>query len=753
MRRVSLLSLFTLLSALPLLIPLSARAERESLERVAVLKLENKAGVNEDELSYLTDLLRQSAGKLPKEHYLVMTKDNILVMLPPGKSLADCDGSCAVDTGRRLGAHWVLVGEVVRFGPSLRVSLNLHHTASGALRGSDVIKGKTLTELEGPLQRSALSLFSAIDARVGRSASFARALAELEGTRKAKKSTDHSEEELSAKLAALDAEDEEIDGDELTSDADYEAELKELTRLAELKKAQDLKDERERLAHEREVDRQWVKVEKINAKSAVQGVKALSFFLETYRGHKYGNPHEAEAERELERSRERLIEEKRARLSKTHLRQVEKAWSKAKRLVKVGDDKAEAALNVFLKAYEGHPLGNPLTDEARRFFEESQAKREEELEASHRAKVERSWSKAKSVIERGDAKAERALQVFLEAFSDHPRGNPLAEEAERFLVESKAKRESEREAKHRAEVEREWAKLKPILTAKGKTAERAIKLFIKRYATHPRGNPLAETAQVALEANARGEDASGVSTISGNAGIKWLRIPSGSFVMGSNDGSSDERPIHTVSVKSFLMSETEVTVGQYRKCVEAGRCTEPEGGGSCTWGKSGKEDHPINCVDWGQARTFAVWAGGDLPTEVQWEYAARGGENYEYAGSNNANEVAWYDSNSGGSTHSVKTKKKNGYGLYDMSGNVWEWTLDEWHSDYDGAPNQAETPWGDVGKCVQMCDNGSSRRVGRGGSWCSYAMKLSGGGSQQQRPRRSRRLPRLPYPQDVPLNS
>ena len=293
----------------------------------------------------------------------------------------------------------------------------------------------------------------------------------------------------------------------------------------------------------------------------------------------------------------------------------------------------------------------------------------------------------------------------------------MADTAKAFYDEAKLARESKLKAKHLAKVKREWAKLKPILKARGKTADKAIKLFIKRYAKHPLGNPLAETAQEALEANARGEDASAVSVSSGKAGIKWVRIPAGRFKMGSNESSS-EQPIHNVKVKAFLMSETEVTLAQYRKCVKAGRCTEPfTRYSSCTWDKSGRDNHPINCIDWGQARTFAVWAGGDLPTEAQWEYAARRGQDYKYAGSNNADKVAWYADNSGGSTHSVKTKKPNGYGLYDMSGNVWEWTLDEWHGNYKGAPSRAEKPWGNVSKCIQKYDIGSSRRVIRGGGW------------------------------------
>ena len=100
-----------------------------------------------------------------------MTKDNILVLLPPGTQIEDCVGTCAVDTGRRLQAQWVLVGEVVRFGSSLRVVLNLHHSQSGELRKSETVKGENLEKLEGPLQGAALELFSILDPSLKRSAS------------------------------------------------------------------------------------------------------------------------------------------------------------------------------------------------------------------------------------------------------------------------------------------------------------------------------------------------------------------------------------------------------------------------------------------------------------------------------------------------------------------------------------------------------------------------------------------------------
>ena len=208
--------------------------------------------------------------------------------------------------------------------------------------------------------------------------------------------------------------------------------------------------------------------------------------------------------------------------------------------------------------------------------------------------------------------------------------------------------------------------------------------------------------------------------------IQWVSIPAGRFLMGAEDGEPDEEPVHWVEVKAFRMAATEVTVGQYRHCVEAGVCFPPNVGLGCTWTyePKDKESHPINCVDWGQARTFSRWVGGDLPTEAQWEYAARGGGRDQYAGANQPDRVGWYEENSGGETHPVRQKSANGFGLYDMSGNVWEWTLDEKHVSYKGAPDQAERAWGDVPPCDTRCISGEEMRVVRGGSWRNNRLKL-----------------------------
>jgi len=175
-------------------------------------------------------------------------------------------------------------------------------------------------------------------------------------------------------------------------------------------------------------------------------------------------------------------------------------------------------------------------------------------------------------------------------------------------------------------------------------------------------------------------------------------VAGGTFQMGSNS-ESDEKPIHTVTISGFFMDKTEVTQAEYRKVM-----------GKTPSSFSGCDDCPVEKVSWHDANAYAKKVGKRLPTEAEWEYAARGGnksKGYAYSGSNDLDAVAWYNNNSGSKTHPVAQKQPNELGLYDMSGNVWEWCSD-WYDEgyYSGSPQT--DPQG---------SNSGKSRVLRGGGW------------------------------------
>ena len=205
---------------------------------------------------------------------------------------------------------------------------------------------------------------------------------------------------------------------------------------------------------------------------------------------------------------------------------------------------------------------------------------------------------------------------------------------------------------------------------------------------------------------------------------EMIPIRPASFLMGSDTGgASDEKPQHEVVLTvPFLMSETEVTQAQY-KAVMGTNPSFHNTGDSVTlpveqvsWVDAARYSNKLSMLE-GLGACYQItgneveWpkrqgcTGYRLPTEAEWEYAARAGQKTEYAGSNQVDEVAWVGSNAGGQTHSVAKKRQNMWGLHDLSGNVWEWVWD-WYGPYDSA-----------GKENPIGPQGGSRRVVRGGSW------------------------------------
>ena len=186
-------------------------------------------------------------------------------------------------------------------------------------------------------------------------------------------------------------------------------------------------------------------------------------------------------------------------------------------------------------------------------------------------------------------------------------------------------------------------------------------------------------------------------------GMEFVWVPGGCFQMGSNDGGSDEKPVHKVCVDGFWMGKYEVTQGQWRKLM----------GDNPSFFEKG-DYYPVEQVSWNDCQKFIKKLNAKskrrfrLPTEAEWEYACcSGGRDEKYSGGNDADRVAWYGGNSGGHTHPVGRKAANGLGFYDMTGNVWEWCFD-WYDGNYYAQSPAKNPRG---------SESGSYRVNRGGGW------------------------------------
>jgi len=217
-------------------------------------------------------------------------------------------------------------------------------------------------------------------------------------------------------------------------------------------------------------------------------------------------------------------------------------------------------------------------------------------------------------------------------------------------------------------------------------------------------------------------------------------VEKGSFMMGDTwgDGYDNEKPIHKVTLTyDFYIGKYETTFDEYDAFCEATGIVRPDDKG---WGRGSR---PVISVSWKDAIAYCNWlsekedfpeaydsngnlldkdgmittdpskvVGYRLPTEAEWEYAARGGnksEGYKYSGSNSVDDVAWYDPNSGEMTQEVGKKAPNELGIYDMSGNVWEWCSDL----YEGYSSSEQTN--------PYYSTAGSSRVRRGGSWVNNA--------------------------------
>ena len=208
-----------------------------------------------------------------------------------------------------------------------------------------------------------------------------------------------------------------------------------------------------------------------------------------------------------------------------------------------------------------------------------------------------------------------------------------------------------------------------------------------------------------------------------NEAIDLVLIPSGSFIMGS-ERIDDEKPPHSVRIRSFLMSRTEVTQKQWLDVMRSNPSRFSACGPEC----------PVDSVGWDEVQQFIsklnqkTGQNYRLPSEAEWEYAARAGTTTQWSFGSDESKIgnyAWYNTNSGRKTQEVGKKLPNAFGLYDMHGNVWEWTQDCWHDNYSGAPTDGSA-W------VTGC--GANYRVLRGGSWFNYPAFLHSADRSRDRP-------------------
>lgn len=216
--------------------------------------------------------------------------------------------------------------------------------------------------------------------------------------------------------------------------------------------------------------------------------------------------------------------------------------------------------------------------------------------------------------------------------------------------------------------------------------------------------------------------------------VQMVSVAPGCFRMGDlfGDGYFNEKPPHEVCLSGYAIGRFAVTRGQFKDFAEqSGYRTDAEKAAGCfvydgngwkkqataTWRAPGfpqTDDHPAVCVSWNDAVAFTRWLSEKegiayrLPTEAEWEYAARsGGRPERFSGGMDLATVAWYGDNAGDSSHPVGRKQANGLGLYDMSGNVWQWTQDRY-----GERFYRESP-----RLDPQGPAAGTNRVLRGGSW------------------------------------
>lgn len=313
----------------------------------------------------------------------------------------------------------------------------------------------------------------------------------------------------------------------------------------------------------------------------------------------------------------------------------------------------------------------------------------EHPQSPHKAEAKQALKALREQLAWQKAEKRHTIDAYDDYLEEHPEGAHAGEARQRIKQLMAAKREEGElaEAAARKQREQEDAEKKRLAEAaaqKQREAEEADRQH---------------QAQASFKNGQVHRDAPTLPAM--------VFVQGGTFKMGSNE-YDDEKPIHEVTLSDFLIGQYPITFDEYDAFCAATKREKPADEG---WGR-GKR--PVINVNWDDATAYCEWLSKQtgksyrLPSEAEWEYAAKGGalsKGFEYAGSNNLDEVGWHRRNAGSKTHPVGEKKPNELDLYDFSGNVWEWCGD-WYAAYPANPT----------KDYRGPANGSVR-VYRGGSW------------------------------------
>lgn len=318
-----------------------------------------------------------------------------------------------------------------------------------------------------------------------------------------------------------------------------------------------------------------------------------------------------------------------------------------------------------------------LEDLERENRQKAEAEKQKQKAERLQKQDEIAWKAALAAIEK--AKSAREKMDALEVYLDEPQYQLHRVEAEQQLEklqvdEAARKIEEKRREKERLEAERK-KRAAELVEADRKKQEAARLAELQKQ----------KEAEKALP--------------------EMIFVHGGTFQMGSNNHDS-EKPIHSVILPDFEIGKYPVTQKLWKEIM--GR--NPSHFKGC-------DNCPVEQVSWNEVQEFLQKLNQKhpgknyrLPSEAEWEYAARGGQQskgFTYAGSNNIEEVAWYKSNSGGKVHPVGSKKANELGIFDMSGNVWEWCQDVWYADYQGAPADGSAFGSGGGGAIRVLRGGS----------------------------------------------